>query len=145
MFAGPSEAPCPNLCLHRPYRHCFGDAGARVCEILFLSYDIQPGSAGPSSRVSPIRAQQPAGTSPTLAPIGRQAPSTRTTLKCTQNGFVSLTVRAKEGEQRQGAVLQGILQEGCINQHDGPSDRTTDHRPMLFVHSRMVRRLVRRC
>ena len=28
---------------------------------------------------------------------------------------------------------------GCFNKHDGLSDRATDHLPMLFVHSRMVR------
>ena len=28
---------------------------------------------------------------------------------------------------------------GCFTNSDGPSDRATDHRPMLFVHNRMVR------
>ena len=28
---------------------------------------------------------------------------------------------------------------GCFSNSDGPSDWATDHRPMLFVHSRMVR------
>ena len=32
----------------------------------------------------------------------------------------------------------------CFNKHDGPSDRATDHPPMLFVHCRMVRRPVGR-
>ena len=32
----------------------------------------------------------------------------------------------------------------CFNKDDGLADRTTDHRPMLFLHSRMVRRPVRR-
>ena len=30
----------------------------------------------------------------------------------------------------------------CFSKHDGPSDQVTDHPPMLFVHSRMVRRPV---
>ena len=30
----------------------------------------------------------------------------------------------------------------CFTNSDGPSDRATDHPPMLFVHSRMVRRPV---
>ena len=32
----------------------------------------------------------------------------------------------------------------CFNQHDGLPDRATDHCPMIFAHSRMVRRPVRR-
>ena len=28
---------------------------------------------------------------------------------------------------------------GCFTNSDGLSDRATDHRPMLFVHNRMVR------
>ena len=32
----------------------------------------------------------------------------------------------------------------CFKKHDGPSDRASDHHPMLFVHSRMVRRWVGR-
>ena len=33
----------------------------------------------------------------------------------------------------------------CFTNSDGLSDRAADHRPMLFVHNRMVRRTVRRC
>ena len=29
---------------------------------------------------------------------------------------------------------------GCFNKHDRQSDRVTDHPPMIFAHSRMVRR-----
>ena len=30
-----------------------------------------------------------------------------------------------------------------MNRHDGPSDRATDYRPMVFVHIRKVRHPVR--
>ena len=32
-----------------------------------------------------------------------------------------------------------VILGGCFKKRDGPSDRATDHRPMLFVHSIMVR------
>ena len=64
-------------------------------------------------------------------------------------GFRS-TVAQKHKHVTTGKILHtaaSILAQhhgACFNKHDGPSDRVTDHPPMLFVHSRMVRRPVRR-
>ena len=47
-------------------------------------------------------------------------------------------------EPARAGYIVSLRTGGCFNKPNGLSDQMTDYRPMLFVHSRMVRRPVRR-